>query len=60
LLEDFGFNGDEPREDSTAGTKREYMVMKKDGIVFDEVYARRRTFCRVSSKDVRESVDEGK
>ena len=39
--EDFGLNGDERREDSTAGTKREDMMVKRVRIVCDEAYARR-------------------
>ena len=56
-VDDFRLNGDKPGKESTAGTKSEYMTMKRDGIV---LVRRMREFTEFLDKDLRESINEDK
>ena len=59
-VDDFGLHGGEPRKDSTAGTKREYMTMKRDGIVLMRRMREDGLFAEFLDEDLRESIDEDK
>ena len=58
--DDFWLNGDEPRKDSTAGTKSEYMTTKRDGIDLMRRMREDGHFAEFLDKDLRESIDEDK